>query len=73
MIRVPGTTVFKYELYYWPLIIAFIENSGQQRGELLVGDDGAYELDAAEAVDDVGEDCVGDGGDVDIVVHLQTF
>ena len=72
MIRVPGSTVFKYELYYWPLI-AFIENSGQQRGELLVGDDGAYELDAAEAVDDVGEDGVGDGGDVDIVVHLQTF
>ena len=70
--RVPGNMVFKYELYYWPLI-AFIENSGQQRGELLVGDDGAYELDAAEAVDDVGEDGVGDGGDVDIVVHLQTF
>ena len=68
----PGNTVFKHELYYW-LFIAFIENSGQQRGELLVGDDGAYELDAAEAVDDVGEDCVGDGGDVDIVVHLQTF
>ena len=57
----------------YTILIAFIENSGQQRGELLVGDDGAYELDAAEAVDDVGEDCVGDGGDVDIVVHLQTF
>ena len=70
--RVPGNVVFKHELYYWPLI-AFIENSGQQRGELLVGDDGAYELDAAEAVDDVCEDGVGDGGDVDIVVHLQTF
>ena len=72
MMRVPGNMVLKYEHHYWPLI-AFIENSGQQRGELLVGDDGAYELDAAEAVDDVGEDGVGDGGDVNIVVHLQTF